>query len=930
MQARAKTKPRYLVGIDLGTTHTVVAYADTKSTNPKLQLFEIEQLVAPGEVATRPLLPSVRYHPAEDELATADLQLPWINADIGDPVSNVVIGELARTLGAKSHGRTVNSAKSWLSHSSVDRTAAILPWGAADEIQKTSPVIASASFLAHVRGAWDTQFPKHPIRQQDIIITIPASFDEAARSLTLEAAKRAGLSNARLLEEPQAVCYDWLWQNKKNLKQALKDTKLILVCDIGGGTSDFTLIQVTGEDGEPKLNRIGVGDHLMLGGDNIDLTLAHLAEKQLSGENRQLSTSDLYQLVEQCRSLKERLLAHNAPDNGKVTLLGAGSRLIGGARSVNLSRKQIEEIVLEGFFPESGFSDYPDRKRSGVVEFGLPYVADPAITKHIAAFLNHHKSASRKALEDDVSNAVPDAVLLNGGMFRSELLSERLIKILSTWRNKPLRHLENPKTELAVAYGAVAYGMARRGKQVKIGGGSARSYFLQIADHKGKTQQGVCILPRGSEEGQEVRLSKRTFSLRLGQPVRFYLVSSTEPTPFKPGTLIELSDERFVSLPPLAVTLEDQDTRQQAEEKVELAAVLTEFGTLQLQCVSLSKADQRWDVQFQLRGNAKNTQSLPDTRLPKNLDAAIQRIQLVFGQKSQEMNTKAVKGLRSDLEKILGPRLSWEPLLLRELFAVFLESAKNRRRSADHERVWLSLVGFCLRPGFGVELDDWRCEQIWRLYNQNPQFLNEAQNWTEWWTLWRRIAGGLDQDQQTKIHTDIAKFINPATARQGKAATQVKKRGYEDLVRLAGVLERLPVDKKIQVGTWLLKRLQKPSESDQSWWTIGRIGARVPFHGSIHNVVPVETTSEWLNILLKHDWKKKQHIGFAATLLGRMSGDRERDLSQQNRDRVLQRLREIKAPASWCGLIEQVTELDESDTKRIFGEALPPGLKLLD
>lgn len=923
-----KKRARYLVGIDLGTTHTVVAYADSKQSNPELQLFEIEQLVAPGEVSKRPLLPSIRYHAADDELAASDLQLPWIPQDFGRSTSNAVIGELARNLSTKSHGRTVNSAKSWLSHTAVDRTADILPWGAPDDVQKISPVAASASYLAHIRSAWDVQFEDDPLHQQDITITIPASFDEAARSLTLEAAQLAGLSKARLLEEPQAVCYDWLWQQKRTLKKKLANVKSIMVCDIGGGTSDFTLIKVTPGEDAPKLDRIGVGDHLMLGGDNIDLSLAHMAEKLLTKDSKKLSTADLYQLIEQCRSLKETLLARNAPDDGKVTLLGSGSRLISGARSVSLTRKQIEQIVLDGFFPLSALNDFPDRKRSGVVEFGLPYVPDPAITKHIAAFLSNHRSAIQETNGDDGAAPVPDAILLNGGMFRSELITDRVLKILSKWRGKSLRLLENPQPELAVAFGAVAYAMARRGQQLKIGGGSARSYFLQVADRQEKTQHGVCILPRGSEEGQEIRLADQVFSLRLGQPVRFHLVSSSESTRYKSGAVVDLSDEHFVSLPPLAATLEHKSSNDRTEEKVEIAATLTEYGTVQIQCVSLADNKRRWDVQFQLRAG-KQTSSDSAQSLPPNFEDAVKRIQQVFGQKSQSPSAKMVKGLRNDLEKMLGPRLSWEPALLRELFRVLLEGVKNRRRSAEHERVWLSLVGFCLRPGFGVELDDWRCEQIWRIYGPNPQFLNEAQNWTEWWTLWRRIAGGLSAEQQSQIFADIAKFINPATARQGKTATQIKKRGYEDLIRLAGVLERLPAEDKIQIGNWLRKRLEKSSEPDQSWWAMGRIGARVPFHGSTHNVVPTDTVTQWLEFLFNHDWKKRQHIGFAATMLCRLSGDRERDIKQADRDKVLQRLSEIKAPASWSKLIEQVTQADESDTKRIFGEALPPGLKLL-
>jgi hypothetical protein len=275
-------------------------------------------------------------------------------------------------------------------------------------------------------------------------------------------------------------------------------------------------------------------------------------------------------------------------------------------------------------------------------------------------------------------------------------------------------------------------------------------------------------------------------------------------------------------------------------------------------------------------------------------------------------------------------RTEWETPLLRAMFAILLEGSKYHRRSENHERVWLSLTGFCLRPGFGYPLDDWRVEQLWKLYPQNIQFVNETQNWTEWWTLWRRIAGGLTVSAQEQIFADIAKFINPAAARQPGVAKQIKNRGYDDMVRLAAVLERLPVEKKIQLGEWLLKRLQKASEPSQTWWAVGRIGARMPFHGSSHNVIPADIVCRWLTQILSEDWKKTPHIGFAATLIARMSGDRARDIDESMRLQIIAKLKLSKAPSSWIDMVEQVKELDEKEEKQIFGEALPPGLKLIN
>jgi len=929
MPESSSQTPRYLVGIDLGTTHTVVAYADlAKAARAEIQLFHIDQLVAPGEIAAEPLLPSVRYHASPDELTDADVRLPWPSPE-PESTYRPVIGKLARVLGSKSQGRFVTSAKSWLSHASADRTAAILPWGAPEEIPKISPIEASASYLRHVRSAWNYHHPEARLEAQEIVVTVPASFDEAARTLTLEATRLAGLPNVRLLEEPQAVCYDWLWNHRNSLRKQLAEVRLLLVCDVGGGTTDLTLIKVEPDEDEPKLTRIAVGNHLMLGGDNIDLTLAHLAERRLMGDDRKLSAAELSQLVEQCRLAKERLLAPDAPESSTVTLLGTGARLIGGARSVELARSEVHRIALDGFFPMVSLADHPDRKRSGVVEFGLPYAADPAISKHLAAFLTHHFEIAREALQSDSAEPVPDAVLLNGGVFRSSTIAQRLVELVTAWgKHRPVL-LKNDRPDLAVAYGAVAYGLARRGHAVqRIGGGSARSYFLVVETGRDEPPKGVCILPRGTEEGREIVLTDRTFLLRLGQPVRFNLASSSEDRRFQPGEMADIDEDRFIYLPPLAVVFDRESVQGRTEQAVQIAAALTEIGTLDLHCVAADNSEQRWKIEFQLRQTAPQT-ALPEARRHPRFDQAIEKIRLVFGKKAKAADTKMVKGLRSELEKILGPRADWDTALLRDLFGALLEGLPHRRRSAEHERLWFSLTGYCLRPGFGYPLDDWRVEQVFTIYGQGLQFVNEVQNWTEWWTFWRRLAGGLNEEAQRSIFEDLADFINPETAKRGNLPALAKKRSYEDMVRLAAVLERLPAPQKTELGNWLLQRLSKPSEPTESWWALGRVGARVPFHGSVHNVVSRITAEEWLVQILSHDFKKEPHAGFATALISRLCGDRERDIDPTLRQRVIERLRIGKAPDSWIGMVSEVKELSEADEKRIFGEALPPGLKLI-
>lgn len=905
---------QYSVGIDLGTTHTVVAYAAVNDPAQNIELFEIPQLIALGEVAARPLLPSVRYHAALGEVGQAS---GFLIAEDG-----AILGEAARMLGAKSQGRLLTSAKSWLSHPSIDPSAAILPWGSDESVFKVSPLEASASYLRHVRLVWGQRFPDAPLELQDLVITVPASFDESARALTLEAAKQAGLTGVRLLEEPQAVCYDWLRRHAGSVGAALQQARLLLVCDVGGGTTDLTLIKIERGDGEPKLTRIAVGDHLMLGGDNIDLALAHLSESRLRSDEKKLSTAELSQLLEQCRLAKERLLADGAPERVPITLLGGGSRLIGGSRTTDLSSDEVRQIALDGFLPLSALNELPDKKRSGVVEFGLPYAAEPAISKHIAAFLHNHAQAAQAALDGE--GMVPDALLLNGGVFRGSSLARRMVELLASWRGGlPPLLLDNRHPELAVAYGAVAYALARRRQQLKIGGGAARSYFLLIDDHQA-SRRGICLLPKGSEEGMEVVLQDSQFALRVGQPVRFHLLSASGDGDYAPGDLVELDDERFHSLPPLAVAFAGE---QKAEVAVKLLATYTELGTLRLQCVMVDHPEQRWDVEFQIRRASPSVQAAD---LPTQTPAAVEKIQRVFGAKSKQVDPQAVKTLRGDLEKLLSaPRNDWPTPLLRALFAALLEGSKFRRRSEQHERLWLSLSGFCLRPGFGYPLDDWRVEQLWKLYGEGLQFVNEKQHWTEWWTLWRRVAGGLSSEAQQRIFKDIAKYIDPAAARQAGVAKQMQTRGYEEIVRLAASLERLPVDDKVQLGQWLLKRLEKTGEPEQSWWALGRVGSRIPFHGNNHDVLAPQVVGEWLGRLLQVDWKKQPQAGFAATMLARCCADRARDIDESLRGKVLEKLRHSKSPAIWQEMVAEFKALDEQQEKQIFGEALPPGLKLI-
>lgn len=960
-----RAPPRYVVGIDLGTTNTVVAFADSWAEprarraqadredddelpppRPPVHVFPVAQLVAPGEVEARAQLPSFRYHPATGELSEADLELGLSVSIAGDPAGDegpsAIGGVLAQRLGGRVPGRLVASAKSWLCHAGVDRKAPILPWGAEQDVPKVSPVTASAGYLAHVRAAWDAAHPDAPLAEQQVVLTVPASFDEIARALTLEAAERAGLPKLRLLEEPQAAFYDWLDRHADDLAGALGDVGLVLVVDAGGGTTDLSLIRTELLPSGPKLTRIAVGEHLLLGGDNMDHALARLCEPALAGgEAGRLPAARFAQLLQQCREAKQLLLSPEAPEAVRITLLGKGSSIMAGRASTELKRADVETLLLDGFLPEVELSATPATRRTGLMEFGLPYAADPVISKHVASFLRTHRAESAEALglasdasdtdtDTNARDALPDGLLFNGGVFASEVLSARMRRVLATLRGRPMTQLDNPDPGLAVARGAVAYGLSRRGIGLKIGGGSPRSYYLHVTAEAAE-HDAVCVLPRGAEEGQRFTLSEGTFALRVGRPVRFALRTSTAHRDHKPDDLVAL-DDSYEALPDLVAVIEQRP--DDAEElKVELHAQLTEVGTLEMSLVSVEQPSRRYRLEFQLRGQSKSQAPSAPARvgeLHPRFREATELVQLFYGKSQKSLEGRKVNTLRGELEKVLGARASWETPLLRELFSALLAGAKRRRRSAAHERVWLSLCGYCLRPGFGYPVDDWRVDQLWPLYEQGVQFSPDAAVWAQFWILWRRVAGGLSSDQHTALYADLAFELNPDQRKRGPRPKGPRKQGFEEMVRLASCLERLDAAQKAELGDWLLVHLDKGNISQAAgYWSLGRLGARQLWYGSAHTVVSPAVAEVWLSHLLSLDLARTEQGAFAVTQLARLTHDRARDISEPVRARVLKALAKLPDSEARTQLVREGGELDAGEATQVFGESLPAGLRLV-
>jgi hypothetical protein len=589
-----------------------MAYCQTAEESPRIAIDTVPQLVNPNEVAERTLLPSFLYVPGELDFSAGSIQLPWDNQP------KFVIGELARKRGAENPSRLVASAKSWLSHAAVNRSAAILPWQAPDEVTKVSPVEASAQYLQYLRTVWDVQHPESDsaLNRQDVLLTVPASFDEEARELTLRAAQQAGLERVTLLEEPQAAFYAWLESQGEAWRKRIKVGDLVLVCDIGGGTTDFSLITVTDEGGDLALKRVAVGEHILLGGDNMDLALARLLQQKLEGEGHRIDTYQLQGLWYQCRAAKEYLFEHPKSQKQDVTLLGKGRKLVGGTIKTELQRDELDRVLVEGFFPQAGSDEMPMRQRRiGFQELGLPYAADAAVTKHLARFLTQQVQNSPESANirrGRTGLACPTHVLFNGGVMKAAALRDRLVSVLNRWLTEEgfeslgaAQVLEAPDLEHAVARGAAYYGRARRGYGVRIRSGAPRTYYIGIESAMPAVpgmeapMKALCVVPFGMEEGTDAQVPNREFGLVVGEPAEFRFLSSTVRKQDHVGDLLDNWSGEIEELGPLEVTL-NLDGKQGTVLPVRLESRVTEIGTLEVWCVSRD-GGQRWKLELNIR-----------------------------------------------------------------------------------------------------------------------------------------------------------------------------------------------------------------------------------------------------------------------------------------------------------------------------------------
>jgi molecular chaperone DnaK (HSP70) len=600
---------RFAVGIDLGTTNSALAYYDTGAgDDAPLTHLKIPQVVAPGVVEERPLLPSFLYLPGPNEQPAGAMKLPW--ADERD----YCVGEFARVFGSQVPTRLVASAKSWLCHSGVDRKAPILPWKAPENGRRVSPLQASTYYLKHFVDAWNylvaKDVPEHRLENQDIILTVPASFDAMARELTVEAAKGAGLEKITLLEEPQAAFYSWIEASKDKWRDQVEVGDVVLVCDVGGGTSDFSLIAISEEAGQLVLTRVAVGDHILLGGDNMDLALAHHAAQAFAAKGIKLEQGQMQALWHCCRLAKETIFATQAA-TAPITVLGRGSRVIAGTIKGELAREDVEKVLLDGFFPQCLREDKPRTLRFvGLQEIGLPYAADPAVTKHLAQFLTRNEeilTEKASAKRGRKKSAQPAVVLFNGGVFKASSLRERMLDVLGKWIHprSGVRELHGADFDHAVAAGAAYYGLVRRGKGIRIRGGAARSYYIGVETSLPAVPgspppiKALCVVPFGMEEGTESDVPGQEFGLVVGEPAEFRFLGSTIRRADAVGTLLDEWSGQIDELAPMSTTLESPG-KEGRTVPVHLHSKVTEVGTLELSCISRD-GKQKWKLEFSVR-----------------------------------------------------------------------------------------------------------------------------------------------------------------------------------------------------------------------------------------------------------------------------------------------------------------------------------------
>jgi molecular chaperone DnaK (HSP70) len=913
---------RYIIGIDLGTTNSALSYIDTEHSYLTVQSFSIPQLGGVNRVQSSLTLPSFCYLVLPGEWPEGSLSLPW-NSN-----PTLFAGQFAKKQGARVPTRLIQSAKSWLCNVSANRREKILPVEATDASLRLSPVEASAFYLSHLRDAWNAKMakgqPSLELEEQEIILTVPASFDEIARSLTVEAARQAGFLHITLLEEPQSAFYSWIAQHEKEWQTLFQGGEAILVCDVGGGTTDFSLIEILEQEGKLTFQRMAVGNHLLLGGDNMDATLAYFIENKIKEQHGvTLDSTQWLRLQAEVRTAKESLLSPiNHEEEYKIVLQGTGSSVVKGSLSTTLYSKEVKQLLLDGFFGIYPLEEALRLKVTrGVRTMGLPYEDEPLITKHLAKFLDTAQSTKK---EKGV-----DYILFNGGTLKPDLFRSAIEQSLTFWfPHKKLTRLSGENLDLAVTRGAAYYGKVRRGLGVRIQSGLPCSYYLKIVVENPKGEfstQALTILSRGAQEEHSF-CPEQIFSLHPNKPVAFYLLTSHIRLHDKEGELVEIDPVEMQPLPSIQTILRFGKKilpEKETSLPIRLGIRLTPIGTIDFWLES-QVSEHRWDLEFQLRSvtgqeapHLRAFSNLQDEKFEKgHLDHVTQSIREYFHPHTNP--TKIMEQLESQIGKA---RNEWGPTLLREMWQILLEVASKRKISTAHEARWWNLAGFFLRPGFGFPLDDFRLKEIWKIVLADLKNTRDSEVLIQMWICFRRIAGGLNKGQQMQIATEIFPLV--LDKKTGKLGGKHKNElyAYSERIRALAALERIDVSMKIRLGHALVERISQSQGASHEFWALSRIGARHLLHASIGAVIPKDIVVSWIEKLLNSAPTQKENLQFVLTQFARKTDHREINLPDNLIKKIVHAFPSIQSSL-------KETQISHADQNKIFGDHLPMGLTL--
>lgn len=906
-------KSRYIVGIDLGTTNTCVYSCDTLSKKRDFSPFIIPQVSSRGMIKSSYNLASALYLIPRDELDVWQWKLPW-----DEKKRSFCIGAQACVLGEKQADRFVHSAKSWLCHDRVHRKDKILPIDADPRIEKISPLKVTFRIIEYIKEAWNAKHQSEDVLEdQEVVITMPASFDELARRLTIEAAKDAGLKNVSFLEEPQAAFYAYLSKHEKDWEKTFKAGDNVLVVDVGGGTTDFSLISVEEKNGGLCLERAAVGDHLLLGGDNLDLSLQILLERKLKQlhPNLQLDRSKKQQIKMEAQRAKEHLLSGN--EIYSVLIEGAGSSLVGGSISIELTANEVIPFLLEGFFGTYSYEEALKLKKGSALQTsGLPYACEPSIVKQLAAFIKSNADLKK-----------PNYILFNGGTMKPSVFQEAITKNINTWLNTTITTLKSQSLEQSVAKGACYYGCTRRGEGVSIKGGCPKAYYLLVKDSADK-KEVLTLVPRGAESSFHYKVPE-SFHSKSNTPLKFSIYCSHIRKGDKEGDLLTTIDEEMAPLPPLYTILEmgKGGIKQEMKDlKVQLDVRLSEIGVVELNLED-ENSNKSWKLDFQFEGKASQekegdisaTYSLEDT------NEAIKLIEETFNSRDKG----ALDPLMSSLERSIGlPKEKWPPSLIRTLWDAAFRLFERRKASPEYEKRWWQLMGFLLRPGVGHPLDEVRVKNLWKLLLEDfNRTLSKESALLRLISL-RRVASGFSKGQQTHL----AKVLIPEWTSKNleKTLKELSKSRYlfSEKLRLFASLERLDPSHKIKVGHFLIDQIEKGDFQGETVWSLVRLGSRHLLHASLSDIVSVDVVLQWLEKLLKSSIRIADKE-FIVKQLAAKTGESSIDISLEALENVLNCCVNDEERDRLKRCINNLDVRTNDEVEKLLGDQLPLGLTLL-